>query len=506
MPIMGLAPDTPRQGALLPDTPAQGRAALASLPTVSPVDYEQEPRSCTRIPGSARMAIFHFHVAVIKRSEGRSAVATAAYQARERIEDENSGQTHDWRAKGGCLHAEIVTPAGTPDWMRDRAQLANAVERAEKRRDSQLCRWIDAALPEELTHEQHVELVRGFVKAECVSQGMIADFAIHAPGEEGDHRNGHVHFWLTMRSLTSDGFGPKVRDWNSPEMLEGWREAWAEHTNRILEREGHAARIDHRTLEAQGIDRTPTIHLGPASSALERQGIETDRGDQNREAAASNDNTAANAAEIVQLENHIADLDRQIERLKRLQAVARHSEAIWQRAERAQGQETERGAIPAPERETPPTGPPAATLQPSWRMPETAPMAKDPTPPPVQGREQENDPDAALRRMDGTKHRAVNTMAPTPEDIPGDPEARANYYRALSGTPHPGNVKDANDRAKAGREQEARLKAAGQEAEPPPQPRTAGDDSIAEIKRKAEEKAKEQPPRVIDDDRGRGRD
>ena len=100
----------------------------------------------------------------------------------------------------------------------------------------------------------------------------------------------------------------------------------------------------------------------------------------------------------------------------------------------------------------------------------------------------------------------VNTMGPTPEDIPEEDEARANYYRALKGEPHPGNVKDANDRAKAGREQEAQLKAAGRDAEPPPTPRTAADASMEDIKRRAEEKAKEQPPRVIDDDRGRGRD
>ncbi len=454
------------------------------------------------------MAIYHFHATIIGRSAGRSAVATAAYQARARIEDERMGQTHDWRAKGGLLDCGIETPAATPDWMRDRAQLWNAVERVEKKKNSQLARWIDVALPDELTPEARRDLLRGFVQSEFVDRGMIADWAIHAPGAEGDHRNHHAHIMLTMRTLTGEGFArtknEEARSWNSDEQFEHWREAWAEHSNRALERAGHSARIDHRGLEAQGIDRTPTVHLGPDASAMERQGIGTDKGDQNRQAA-SNDNTA----EIRQLETHIAGLDRQIDRLKRMQAIARHTEQVWQRAEqRREKPEAGRGATSAPDIYGPPPPPSGAMQPPRIPTPETEMAKQDRSliaPPAAPGRQQA-DPDAALARMDGTKHHAVNTMGPTPEDIPEEPEARANYYRALRGQPHPGNVKDANDRAKAGREQEARLKAAGQDAAPE-QPRNAADALMAELKRQAEEKAKQEgPPRERDDDRGSGRD
>jgi hypothetical protein len=61
--------------------------------------------------------------------------------------------------------------------------------------------------------------------------------------------------------------------------LEKTRAAWADHANRALEMAGHEARIDHRTLEAQGIERLPTIHLGPNVVEMEGRGIRTGRAD-----------------------------------------------------------------------------------------------------------------------------------------------------------------------------------------------------------------------------------
>ena len=163
------------------------------------------------------MADYRLSAQVIKRSDGRSAIAAAAYRSAERLLDERTGLTSDYSRKDGVTHAEIVAPDNTPDWMHDRAQLWNAVEAVERRKDAQLAREVQLSLPHELTDEQRKELVLGFVKEQFVAKGMIADIAIHAPSADGDQRNHHAHVMLTMRTLTNEGFGNKARDWNSPE-------------------------------------------------------------------------------------------------------------------------------------------------------------------------------------------------------------------------------------------------------------------------------------------------
>ena len=125
------------------------------------------------------MAIFHFSVKMISRSKGRSVVAAAAYRHAARIIDERTGVTCDYRRKSGVLHSEIAAPndARVPG----RAMLWNAVERHERRRDAQLAREIEIALPAELSFEQQLELTRSWVRSQLVVRGMVADFAIHAP-------------------------------------------------------------------------------------------------------------------------------------------------------------------------------------------------------------------------------------------------------------------------------------------------------------------------------------
>ncbi|WP_081791459.1 MobQ family relaxase, partial [Paracoccus yeei] len=147
-----------------------------------------------------------------------------------------------------------LAPEDAPDWVQDRAALWNAVEATETRKNSQVAREIRVALPHELDHAQRVELVREFCQREFVNRGMVADIALHAPGREGDERNHHAHILLTTREIGPEGFTTKNRDWNAKELLEGWREAWAQDTNRALERCGAHERVDHRTLEAQRIE------------------------------------------------------------------------------------------------------------------------------------------------------------------------------------------------------------------------------------------------------------
>lgn len=253
------------------------------------------------------MAIYRLSAQVISRADGRSATAAAAYRSGGRIADERTGQVHDYERRSGILHEEIMAPSDTPEWMLDREALWNAVERVEKRRDAQLCREVQLALPHELGRAAQLELVRGFVGREFVTRGMIADIAVHASHRKGDARNEHAHVMLTLREITQAGFGNKDRSWNDRALLGQWREEWAEHVNHALDRAGHQERVDHRTLEAQRgdaerqaaearaandneraealeveavvLDREPQPKIGHIAMALERQGQRTERGD-----------------------------------------------------------------------------------------------------------------------------------------------------------------------------------------------------------------------------------
>jgi hypothetical protein len=262
------------------------------------------------------MATYRLEAKIIGRSQGRSATGAAAYRAGEEIADARTGRDFDYTRKRGVLHTEILMPPGTPDWMSDRGQLWNAVERIEKRKDAQLAREILLSLPHELTADQRRELVRDFARAEFVSAGMIADIAIHAPDRRGDERNHHAHILLTTRELAGDGFGPKAREWNDTARLEGWRAHWQEMVNRELERHGHEARVDHRSLEAQGIDREPEPKQGPVATEMEREGRASHAGNDRRAAQARNEERAALAAELEEVAGSIVDLEQ--ERAKRV--------------------------------------------------------------------------------------------------------------------------------------------------------------------------------------------
>ncbi|NOG74156.1 MobQ family relaxase, partial [Roseicella sp. DB1501] len=223
------------------------------------------------------MAIYHFSAKVISRASGRSAVAAAAYRAAERLDDERLGRTHDFTAKAGVVHSEILLPEGAPEGWRDRATLWNEVEAVERRRDAQLARDVEVALPRELSRAEAVALVRDFVREEFVARGMVADLNMHwGVGADGEAQP-HAHIMLTMRQVKGDGFGAKARDWNGKELLTGWRERWAERANARLAELGHDARIDHRSLAEQGIALEPQHKVGPAGARRAERGEEAER-------------------------------------------------------------------------------------------------------------------------------------------------------------------------------------------------------------------------------------
>ena len=290
------------------------------------------------------MALYHFHVDQIKRSAGQSAIAAAAYRAGEKLYSEYYGETNDFTRKGGVVHTEIFLPSNAPRSYADRQNLWNAVEKAEKNKKAQLAYSFDIALQNELTMEENIALARRFVQEHFVSKGMIADLAVHEPDKENGIPNPHFHVMTTMRPLNPDGTwgnkqrreyaldekGERIRDekgdyvfnavhttdWGEPETLEHWRESWCRMVNAEFERKGIAARIDHRSYEAQGIEQLPTVHEGPLVQKMEKRGIRTQKADLNRWIRNTNRLIAAVKKRIRTLLNWIATLKKEIEEAK----------------------------------------------------------------------------------------------------------------------------------------------------------------------------------------------
>jgi Ti-type conjugative transfer relaxase TraA len=234
------------------------------------------------------MAIYHFSVQVIGRAAGRSAVAAAAYRSALRLRDDRLDRDHDFSNKPGVVHSEVMLPENAPEEWHDRERLWNDVEAFEKRKDAQLCREVEFAIPREMTQAQGVELARDFVQAEFVDQGMIADLNVHWDMAEDGTPKPHAHVMLTMRSVDENGFGPKARDWNRTELVEQWRERWAGYVNERLAELDIDARIDHRSLEAQGIGLEPQTKIGAPAQRIEAAGIEADRAEDHRRIAREN--------------------------------------------------------------------------------------------------------------------------------------------------------------------------------------------------------------------------
>jgi Ti-type conjugative transfer relaxase TraA len=204
------------------------------------------------------MAIYHFHAKMVKRAEGQSVIAGAAYRSGTKLYDRATGITHDYTFKVGVEHSEILAPQGAPTWAFDRQTLWNTAEASEKRKDAQIAREIQIGLPIELKDSEQVALLRDFVKREFIARGMVADFNIH----RDNPNNPHSHILLTTRDLTFEGFGPKNRSWNATNQLLGWRRGWAEVTNEHLIEAGLGVRIDHRSYRDQNLGLTPGVKIG----------------------------------------------------------------------------------------------------------------------------------------------------------------------------------------------------------------------------------------------------
>lgn len=194
------------------------------------------------------MAIFHLDFKIVKRSEGRSSVAKAAYHARCRITDERTGDTYDYSRRTDLFGHFILAPVNSPEHIvKDSTALWNEVERVERQSNGQTSRYFDVAIPAELNNDDKKRLVHEYCQKNFVEKGMIADIAFH----DLDSDNPHAHVMLTLKTIGPEGFGKKERSWNDRKMSVLWRESWSAMANSYLAAAGSSERIDHRSLQSQ---------------------------------------------------------------------------------------------------------------------------------------------------------------------------------------------------------------------------------------------------------------
>ena len=314
------------------------KCAALRIKAASKTEYDFRPFNKNYLAGRSfclgvmPISCPHFKITIVKRSQGQSAVAGAAYQSGERLFSEYDQKTKFYNKKKELVHSEIMLPPHAPPGYADRATLWNAVESVENQWNSQLARRIVLALPREVPKDQYLPMLKEFCKEQFVSKGMIADFAIHDKGDG----NPHAHILLTIRAMDEHGkWLPKARkvydldenseriqlpsgnwkchkentvDWNDQKYAEVWRHSWEVVTNHYLEAAGRPERVDLRSFERQGVQQIPTVHLGPAAHQMEKRGIETFLGNLNRDIRAANSLMQSIRSTIRGLQRWIADL------------------------------------------------------------------------------------------------------------------------------------------------------------------------------------------------------
>ena len=236
------------------------------------------------------MAIYHCSTKTVNRSSGRTAVASSAYRAGEKLEDERTGLTHDFTKKNGVAHLEILSNL---DIEIDRNELWNLAEKTENRKDARTAREWVIALPDELDADQRKDLAKDFAQSLVYRYGVIADLAIHEPSKGGSDRNHHAHIMLTTRKAELDTDNNLVLTTKTDielsnakrksldmgttqDEIKQIRESWANLANHALERAGFQEKIDHRSYADQGNGLQATIHEGTKITQLRRQGIDTE--------------------------------------------------------------------------------------------------------------------------------------------------------------------------------------------------------------------------------------
>ena len=215
------------------------------------------------------MAIFHLNVVAHSRAKGHSAVNGAAYRAAVRLVDDRTGLVHDYSKKGGAAGSFIVLPQGVEPMSRQ--ALWDAVEAAEKRKNSTVAREIEISLPHELAAPEREKLAVGFTDWLVKKYGLAAEVSLHNPTKKNDAKNFHAHIYTSTRALTPSGFAEKIRvldaaKTGSAEIL-AWRAEWATRVNAALAANNIISTIDHRSHAARGLSDLPTQHEGNGPQA-----------------------------------------------------------------------------------------------------------------------------------------------------------------------------------------------------------------------------------------------
>lgn len=255
------------------------------------------------------MAIYHLSGQIISRTtkdgRSRSTVACAAYRSGEKLYDERSMETKSYNRKVEPV-TKIIAPDNAPEWVYNRENLWNEVEKIEKQYNSQLAREFNIALPIELDKEEQEKLAFEFCQKAFVDRGMVADISIHR-----DHiENPHFHVMLTMRPFKENGeWGAKSRkeyvldedgnkiklpsgnyksikvsttDWDKEERMNEWRKLWEVMTNTSLKRNGIEQTISCESNKSIGKEEIATIHEGYVARKIEKNGKVSERVEQNK--------------------------------------------------------------------------------------------------------------------------------------------------------------------------------------------------------------------------------
>lgn len=248
------------------------------------------------------MAIYHLAIKPISRSKGRTATASAAYRAGCAITDTRTGLTFDYSKKKGVLFSRAFDKNYNE---LDRNELWNLAEQSENRKDSRTAREYIIAIPHELMTEQNpdgTKLAIIFAQQLAEKYDVAVDIAIHEPDKNGSDKNYHAHIMTTTRKLvhTKDGISltdkadielsnRKLKELDklkNQDQITEIREIWADLANSYLSDDN---KIDHRSFVDRNLDIAPTVKLGWRASAMERDGIKTDRGDINRQIKSDNE-------------------------------------------------------------------------------------------------------------------------------------------------------------------------------------------------------------------------
>lgn len=258
------------------------------------------------------MSIYHLSVKAISRSDGRSAVACAAYRSGEKLTCDFYEKEQDYTKKTGVEFTNIYAPENTNPDLLDRQTLWNTVEKVERRKDALLAREFEIAFPHELNAEQRKQLLDELCQKLVEKYGVVVDAAIHAPHTEAgsDARNYHAHIMFTTRAINEHGefAAKKYRDFsrdNGTQEVCDWREDFADLCNKHLELAGFDERVDHRSYKDQEKDYLePTVHEGPAVTAMRRRGIDTEISLNNDEIKVRNADAAQRHEQIIKGLDH----------------------------------------------------------------------------------------------------------------------------------------------------------------------------------------------------------